>query len=158
MAIPRRRLSLAQRGAELLALGWPNSKVEYRQGREMRFSFSMAPTPMSRSYRCLLKVPRSGFPEMIILEPELKLLAGGRPIPHVYPHNNKGTKLCLWLPSAGEWKSSMRFDETYLPWTAEWLDYFEEWLETDAWAGGGAHPGPHSSKQNPGKKLIREGA
>lgn len=154
MAIPHRRLSLAQRGAELQALGWPTSKVEYWQGREMRFSFSMAPTPMSRSYRCLLKVPRSGFPEMIVLEPDLKLLASGRPIPHVYPYNNKGTKLCLWLPGSGEWNSNMRFEETYLPWTAEWLDYFEEWLETDTWAGGGAHPEPHSSKKNLGKKPI----
>lgn len=155
MVIPRRRLSLAQRGAELKALGWPNSKVEYLQGREMRFSFSIAPTPMSRSYRCLLKVPRSGFPEMIVLEPELQLLAGGRLIPHVYPHKGKGTKLCLWLPRASEWNSSMRFDETYLPWTAEWLDYFEEWLETDTWAGGGVHPESGSGKQNPGKKQIR---
>lgn len=156
MAIPHRRLSLAQRGAELQALGWPTSKVEYWQGREMRFSFSMAPTPMSRSYRCLLKVPRSGFPEMIVLEPDLKLLASGRPIPHVYPYNYKGTKLCLWLPGSGEWSSNMRFEETYLPWTAEWLDYFEEWLETDTWAGGGAHPELHSSKKNPGKKPIHK--
>ena len=48
--------------------------------------------------------------------------------------------MCLWLPKAREWSAQMRLDETYLPWAAEWLDYFEEWLVTDEWSGGGTHP------------------
>ena len=140
MSIPPHYPTLAQRGAELKALQWPNSYVEHRQGRELRFAFLLTPTAMSRSYRCMLKMRNSGFPDVIVLEPDLEKLAGGREIPHVYPHSNKGTRLCLWLPRADEWHRNMRFDETYLPWTARWLDYFEEWLVTGSWAGGGAHP------------------
>lgn len=51
---------------------------------------------------------------------------GLRLLPHVYPHKGSGTKLCLWLPKAHEWSAQLRLDETYLPWAAEWLDYFEE--------------------------------
>lgn len=79
---------------------------------------------------------------MIVLDPDLKALAVNRRIPHIYSYDGRGTRLCLWLPREKEWTHSMRFDETYLPWTAEWLDYFEEWLETDTWAGGGVHLTP----------------
>ncbi|WP_179098563.1 hypothetical protein [Burkholderia pseudomallei] len=34
----------------------------------------------------------------------------------------------------------MRFIETYIPWTAEWLWYYEYWRSTGKWVGGGAHP------------------
>lgn len=88
----------------------------------------------------MLRVPHKGNPQMIVLEPDLKMLATGRRIPHTYLYGGKGTKLCLWLPKERQWNPEMRFCETYLPWTAEWLDYFEEWLETDSWAGGGMHP------------------
>lgn len=140
MALPRRRASLAHRGMELAKLGWPNAKVSFRQGKELRFTFTLAPTLMSRNYRCMLRVARTGSPQMIVLDPDLKALAGNRRIPHTYQYGGKGTKLCLWLPRDKQWSPSMRFNETYLPWTAEWLDYFEEWLETGSWAGGGVHP------------------
>jgi len=34
----------------------------------------------------------------------------------------------------------MRLDQTVVPWTALWLLYFEEWLFSGEWAGGGLHP------------------
>ncbi|MEZ5659385.1 MAG: hypothetical protein R3E83_12920 [Burkholderiaceae bacterium] len=30
--------------------------------------------------------------------------------------------------------------DTIVPWTYEWLFYFEEWLVSDEWKGGGRHP------------------
>ena len=138
--------NLAQRHAELSALGWPGSSLTLVHGRELRFSFSIAPTALSRSYRCLLKVYVSSFPELFVLEPDPKVLAAGRSLPHVYPHVGRGSKLCLWLPNANEWCAQMRLEDTYLPWAAEWLDYFEEWLVTDHWAGGGEHPRPRRKR------------
>jgi len=114
--------------------------AELHQGRELRFRFTISPTPLSRVYRCLLKLYPARHPEMLVLDPDPKALAPGRAVPHTYPHEGPGTKLCLWLPKAREWSPEMRLAETYLPWTAQWLDYFEEWLVTDNWAGGGGHP------------------
>lgn len=140
MIPPLRTPNLAQRHAELKALGWPESSLEFRRGRALRFSFKVAPSTMSRVYRCMLKLYPAKFPELFVLDPDPKILAAGRVLPHTYPHGGVGTKLCLWLPKAHEWAAQMRLDESYLPWAAEWLDYFEEWLITDEWSGGGEHP------------------
>lgn len=121
-------------------MGWPESSLEFWQGRALYFRFKVAPSAISRVYRCMLKLYPAKFPELFVLDPDPKILAVGRVLPHTYPHAGAGTKLCLWLPKAHEWAAQMRLDETYLPWTAEWLDYFEEWLITDEWTGGGEHP------------------
>lgn len=34
----------------------------------------------------------------------------------------------------------MRIDQTVVPWTALWLFYFEDWLASGEWKGGGQHP------------------
>lgn len=146
MTPPLRLPSLAQRHAELKALLWPESRLVLLQGRELRFEFKVSPTPIARVYRCLLKVYPSKFPELLVMDPDLKTVAEGRVLPHVYPHVGRGTKLCLWLPRTQEWSAQMRLSDTYLPWAAEWLDYFEEWLVTDVWAGGGVHPEPKSRR------------
>jgi hypothetical protein len=31
-------------------------------------------------------------------------------------------------------------DQTVVPWASLWLFYFEEWLASDVWKGGGIHP------------------
>jgi hypothetical protein len=34
----------------------------------------------------------------------------------------------------------MRIDQTIVPWAILWLFYYEEWLVSDDWKGGGEHP------------------
>ncbi len=34
----------------------------------------------------------------------------------------------------------MLISETIVGWAALWLFYFEEWLVSNVWAGGGEHP------------------
>lgn len=120
--------------------------MSIERGRLLRYWFSVAPTAYSRVYRCLLRIPRDGVPEMAVLEPDLRLLAGARPLPHTYPHEGRGTHLCLWLPRRNEWVPRMHLADSYLAWSAEWLNYFEEWLYTGDWAGGGEHPRPRQKR------------
>lgn len=138
--------TLAQRHAELKALRWPQSSLVMAGGKELRFTFSMAPNRFARTYRCLLRIPVARHPELVVLDPDPRQLAGGRSVPHTYRHDAPGTKLCLWLPDAYEWSATKKLADSYLPWAAEWLDYFEEWLVTDEWAGGGAHPSPEAKR------------
>ena len=155
MKIPTKPMSLAQRHAELKALKWPESNLYLIAGRDLRYVFSIAPNVLSRVYRCMLRLRVSGSPEAFVLEPNLEELAPGRQLPHVYPHDGRGTKLCLWLPRAAEWSSQLTMQESYLSWTAEWLDYFEEWLVTDEWAGGGEHPDSRRKRwANQGRYLV----
>jgi hypothetical protein len=81
---------------------------------------------------------RPSAPVRTIVEaPDLEALAGGNDLPHVY---RNPTRLCLFLPGAGEWQPWMRVDQTIVPWSLLWLWYFEEWLATGDWKGGGIHP------------------
>lgn len=141
-APPIRVPTLAERAMELRALNFPDSQVRLFQGQELRFSFSISPTVFSRLYRCVLLLTPSHSPQMFVMTPDLRALADGQPLPHVYQHDGPGTKLCLWLPRKNEWLPQMRLLETYVAWTSEWLNYFEEWLATGVWAGGGEHPQP----------------
>ncbi len=129
-----------QRAQELLALGLPGSHVSYH-GRHLNFAFDIKPGTFGRTYRCLLKATPDGkFPTLLVLEPNLSQLAGGKKLPHIYPHSGRGTELCLWFPKSRDWTPQMKFAETHIPWAAEWLYYFEVWLATGVWEGGGVHP------------------
>ena len=49
-----------------------------------------------------------------ISEPDLELLAQGRPLPHIYTNP---LRLCLHLPGTEDWDSTKRIDQTIIPWT-----------------------------------------
>ena len=135
--------TLTQRAFDLHGLDLPESRIERRGGKELWFYVQVAPGRFGRLYACLLKLsPDSRKPELLVVKPDLQELAAGKRIPHIYPHKGRGTKLCLWWPRGREWVPQMSLRETYVPWTAEWLLYFEDWLLTGEWAGGGRHPRP----------------
>lgn len=150
---PVRIPTLAERAVELRRLDFPGSRVQLIQGRELRFTFSISPTSFSRLYRCMLVVTRNRWPRMVVLDPDLDALANGRSLPHIYRQGGPGTILCLWLPRKSEWQPQMQFLDTYLAWTAEWLNYFEEWLATGQWAGGGEHPPTRKKRRLPPRSL-----
>jgi len=65
------------------------------------------------------------------------------PIPHVYV--SKVTPalpyLCLFSPSGREWGTEDLIADTTVFWAAEWLYFYEGWLVTKKWRGGGRHVG-----------------
>jgi hypothetical protein len=48
--------------------------------------------------------------------------------------------LCLFSPSLGEWDVNDLLAETTIFWANEWLYFYEGWLITKKWRGGGRHP------------------
>jgi hypothetical protein len=109
-----------------------------RPGR-LTWCFIASPSPLSRRYRLRLEYHQDGVPQVFVAAPDLIALADGRPLPHV--HQQQPPRLCLYLPGTGEWTSAMRLDQTVVPWSILWLFYFEEWLISNEWKGGGVHPG-----------------
>jgi len=107
------------------------------QAGRFTWRYSATPSPLSRDYD--IRIEFNGWPEIFVECPDLHVLAGGRRIPHLY--EQKPPRLCLYLPKTYEWQSWMRLDQTVVPWATLWLFYFEEWLESDDWKGGGMHPG-----------------
>src|SRR6202043_2149851 len=72
-------------------------------------------------------------------------LAPGRTLPHVYSYDHP-VRLCIYHPKKREWKPSMALAATVVPWAVMWLSFFEDWVCTDVWSGGGEHPETPSSQ------------
>lgn len=106
--------------------------------------FGASPTPLSRQYGLRIDYRQCGKPRVVVEPPDLALLAGGRRLPHVY--DQCPPRLCLYLPGTGEWTPTKRLDVTVVPWSVLWLFYFEEWLISDEWKGGGVHPANEDGK------------
>jgi hypothetical protein len=133
----RKPLTAAQQFVNLR--GNPISRGEGKlcAGR-LTWRYSATPFPLGRDYDIRIEFKQGGRPQILVDRPDLHALAGGRRVPHL--DQQKPPRLCLYLPRTHEWQSWMRLDQTVVPWTALWLFYFEEWLASDDWKGGGMHP------------------
>jgi hypothetical protein len=101
------------------------------------------PTTLSDKYTVRIFYSAIGLPKVCVLSPKLVGREDNPFIPHVYP----GKRLCLYLPGAGEWTKEMLVNETIVPWTSLWLYYYEVWLATGNWLGGGVHPSANRQKK-----------
>jgi hypothetical protein len=110
------------------------------RGGDLTWLFEASPTPLSRNYRVCIKLTQGQSPRIVIEDPNLVELAGGRKLPHVY--GEAPVSLCLYHPQRREWTPADRLDLTVVPWIYLWLFFFEEWLTSDDWKGGGEHPEP----------------
>ncbi len=96
------------------------------------------PSPLGRTYRVRIEYQEQSVPEVRVIDPDLRILAGDRKLPHIYPGDPP--LLCLYLPGTREWSPDLLIATTIVPWTYLWLFFFEEWLLTNEWKGGGEHP------------------
>jgi hypothetical protein len=136
---------------------------EVRRGK-LIWQFDAQPDPLGRVYKVRIEYQQGRAPRVYVVEPNLRLLAGGRSLPHVYEQDP--AQLCLYLPGAGEWSPWRRISETIVPWVFLWLSYFEEWLASSEWRGGGVHPRPRrrgrrttsAPRSAPRRGEVRTGA
>lgn len=118
----------------------------------LAWTYRVRPTPISREYEIRITFRANDVPKVFVISPDLSGLAGDRHLPHVY---HDPIRLCLYLPGSGEWAGYIRIDKTFVPWTATWLYYFEEWLESNDWKGGGEHP--DASQAEHYNRRVRRG-
>ncbi len=130
-------LTAAQQFVNLRGNPISRGEGELRAGR-LTWRYCATPFPLGRDYAVRIEFRQGGRPQIFADSPDLHALARGRRIPHLY--QQKPPRLCLYLPRTSEWQACMRLDQTVVPWTALWLFYFEEWLASDNWKGGGMHP------------------
>ncbi|MGE2417560.1 hypothetical protein ACME8Z_19815 [Enterobacter hormaechei] len=131
-------------------------KARFREGsgrivnfnRTLVWECDISPGPFCRQYRLMIRYTKGYAPECIVLSPDLDELSAGRKIPHTYGLDTITgcRKLCLFLPKSktidglSEWRPQLRISDTVIPWASLWLLYFEDWLFSGEWKGGGAHP------------------
>lgn len=143
-----RELTSAQQYVRLRAnLNCPGSGT--LKPHRLSWAFVVRPTPLSRDYSLRIDYELGRRPEIFVDAPNLIELADGRRIPHLYVRTHP-VSLCLYMRQKGDWDPSKPIDTHVVPWAVLWLFYFEHWLATDAWEGGGEHPPP--SEEAPTKK------
>lgn len=113
-----------------------------QQGGRLTWEFDGSPSPLSRIYRMRLHYIENRHPKIYVIAPDLTELAQGRSLPHVY--SERPAELCVFHPKYDEWLPHMGLVETMISWAILWLFFFEDWLATDEWKGGGEHPIPRS--------------
>ncbi|GLR88206.1 hypothetical protein GCM10007857_49180 [Bradyrhizobium iriomotense] len=79
-----------------------------------------------------------------------EMLANETLLPHVYwnDRNPAWPALCLWDPKEMFWTPKMSIATTIIPWTSEWLLFFEYWQISGEFLGPGRHP-PRRRKECP---------
>jgi hypothetical protein len=79
-----------------------------------------------------------------------KIILGDGILPHIYWNNRapEWPALCLWDPVEILWDPEMLIATTIIPWTSEWLLFFEYWQISGEFLGPGRHP-PRRRNQCP---------
>lgn len=66
----------------------------------------------------------------------------GERVPHIYGLGCDPAfpRLCLYDPVASEYRPDMPIASFIIPWAIDWLFFYEDWVRTGIWRGGGRHP------------------
>ena len=94
------------------------------------------PTPRSCWYSYEIKYVYRENIKIFIKNPEIKTELNGSKAEHLY----RDGSLCLFFPKANEFDSKKLIVNYIIPWVSLWLFFYEVWLVTGKWLGGGIHP------------------
>lgn len=86
------------------------------------------------SYHIRIYYVQSRIPRVYISRPTIK------PSPEYHMYGDGS--LCLYDPRETPWSSKLMLHETIIPWTAEWIVFYELWKVTGKWLGPAAPHGP----------------
>ncbi len=106
-------------------------------------------------YKILCDYQLTGHMDVYLVEPDINM---DNPTEiHTYgmkyhkAYKRELPNLCLRLPYRFQWNSSILLLDSYIPWAAEWTEFYEIWELTGKWHGGGEHPtseGRHDDEEN----------
>lgn len=129
----RNSLSLAEQRVAMLKL-YPEFNCTWDRNHILWIG-EIRPTPISNLYTISISYSLEVPPIVEVINPKLKSY-NNEPIPHMY----KQKELCLYYPKKREWTKQDYIGETIIPWTSEWLYFYEVWQVTGEWKGEGIHP------------------
>jgi len=122
-----------RQGVDLRAK-YPGTHLRWKCG-QLTWIGELQPNPLCDTYTVQIVWDGVRRPTVHVLQPQLRAPEGKR-LPHVFP----GDELCLHLRE--EWTPDMSIADTIIPWASEWLYFYELWLVTEEWHGGGHEGAP----------------
>lgn len=134
----------------ILIKDYPNGVFKNISFNKWEWIYQLQPTEGSPFYSFKL-VYDDIRPRIYILD-LLERVDGNLELPHVW--NDKKQEICLYYPIYKEWTHYNKIS-IFVPWVSEWLYYYELWLVTGTWYGGGIHDNDNSiTKKENRKKVI----
>ncbi|MES2466344.1 MAG: hypothetical protein V4675_03495 [Verrucomicrobiota bacterium] len=122
---------------KLMGDHFPNFSCSYSK-RCLTCVGSITPEEGCATYSLKISYVADHSPKVWVMSPKIAL---NKNI-HVYSDGS----LCLYYPKETPWQNTDNLHEKILPWTAEWLVYYEIYLMTGVWRGKSApHPMPRRS-------------
>ena len=142
--IPKKKIRLFDQMMTLRAT-YPSASCEIRNGT-LFWMGKVRPTPLSREYTVALIYNGPQKPKVWVIGEELQRI-DDPDFPHKYEIDpeNKMVRLCLYRYQ--EFSEEKFLAKTIIPWTVEWLYFYEIWLATGKWCGGGEHPASTDSEE-----------
>ena len=110
-----------------------------RKKNELFWLGTVRPTIFSKTYTVAVFYQLGNRPQIFVIGEELEKLEDAE-FPHKFDIDvkNKIVQICLYRYT--EFTPSKLLANTIIPWTVEWLYFYELWLTTGQWLGGGEHP------------------
>ena len=131
-----RRFSAMQQVTSLKSQYNFDNSIWHLRPHGFTWRFNVTPTALSDTYTLQLVYNEPFLPKVYVISPKpLTLADGAEKLPHTY--DTKKQHLCLFRPYSGEWNSTMLIANTIIHWAIEWLFYYENWVYTGKWLGGG---------------------
>lgn len=127
-------LSLAQQMVAMQRL-FPSFVLSHR-GRGPVWRGELQPQENSPRYRVRIEWHTPKAPRVFV-DPSQ--------VPDQTPHRYANGCLCLYYPKDRSWTAEVLIAESIVPWTAQWLAFYELWVITKKWFGPEA---PHGRREN----------
>jgi len=127
-----RVLSIAQQRQKMSFLH-PQFEVRRFERHRIVWQGNVQPTNASETYTLKIIYNLDKSPEIQIVSPKIQLVGAAKKPPHTF----KDKSLCLYYSKHSEWESDDYIADTIVPWISLWLFYYEGWVATGEWHGGG---------------------
>lgn len=144
--IKEKRIRLTEQLISLRA-DYPSATCEIHKNT-LFWSAKIQPTPLSREYSVRIVYKLGNPPHVWVFGKELQKLDDPG-FPHKFDIDLEKQRVRICLYRYREFSSAKFLSKTIIPWTIEWLYYYEIWLATGEWCGGGEHPIVGGKKEMP---------
>ena len=114
---------------------FPNLKLIKSKGNSFEVVIKLCPTIVSKSYDVKICFDKYSGVDVYVINEILEVAKNRKTLPHVYSH--KEQKLCLYSWKKRQWTKEKLISSTIIPWASEWLEFYELWLISGKWLGGG---------------------
>lgn len=141
--MPNSGLQRRSPAAQLRAMAeqWPDLRGKKLPDGTLIWRGPLRPKAQLYTVSIIWKPGAMSLPYVMVGDPPLQPRPGGTfaEIPHLifYKEKPEQSGLCLFDPDGMEWSASDLIATTTVPWTAEWLAYYELWHLTGEWLAPG---------------------